>query len=192
MTRCSTVLSGHLIFAGMYFHIKLATGLEMESWQLLLSGRSAIQIPEEIKKSVVRLQAPNPNAPDGRTDVYLLGMSHVSQESVKAVRTLIEATKPEVINWYFSFESVNLDQQLSNYTYDHILLAIRWSLHIGINMIGAVNAAIVVSKLSVTSVYCFFSTLSFLPWAVSCWLCFNYLRVTFLYAYTYSAIFIEG
>ena len=36
------------------------------------------------------------NAADGETDVFVLGMSHVSRDSVKAVRSLIEAVRPEV------------------------------------------------------------------------------------------------
>lgn len=58
--------------------------------------REAVTIPSEIANSVVRLQAPNPDAPEGHTDVYVLGMSHVSKESVAAVRSLITAVKPEV------------------------------------------------------------------------------------------------
>ena len=60
--------------------------------------RVEAQIPDDIRNSVVHLKAANPDAPDSHTDVYLLGMSHVSQKSVQAVRSLIEATKPEVIS----------------------------------------------------------------------------------------------
>ncbi len=55
-----------------------------------------MSIPEELQNAVVRLTAPNDGAADGETDVYMLGMSHVSQESVKAVRSLIKAVRPEV------------------------------------------------------------------------------------------------
>lgn len=59
-------------------------------------SRRHVSIPEELRNSVVRLKAPNADAVDGETDVFVLGMSHVSQESVKAVRSLIEAVRPEV------------------------------------------------------------------------------------------------
>lgn len=45
---------------------------------------------------MVKLVAPNGSAPGGKTEVYILGMSHVSRKSVQAVRTLISAVRPEV------------------------------------------------------------------------------------------------
>ena len=45
---------------------------------------------------MVRLKAPNAQAAGGETDVFVLGMSHVSQESVDAVRSIIQAVRPEV------------------------------------------------------------------------------------------------
>lgn len=62
----------------------------------VFASRPEIVIPKEVQNSVVKLQAPNANAREGHTDVFVLGMSHVSHESVKAVRSLIESVKPEV------------------------------------------------------------------------------------------------
>lgn len=45
-----------------------------------------ITLPPSLQKSVAVLQAPNPTAPGGVTNVYVLGMSHVSQASVSQVR----------------------------------------------------------------------------------------------------------
>jgi hypothetical protein len=38
-----------------------------------------IALPESLRNNVAVLQAPNPTVPGGVTNVYLLGMSHVSQ-----------------------------------------------------------------------------------------------------------------
>lgn len=65
---------------------------------LLYRGESSVEVPTSIADSVVRLQAENPDAPDGHTDVYLLGMSHVSKASVNAVQALISAIRPEVLH----------------------------------------------------------------------------------------------
>ena len=53
-------------------------------------------MPAALANSVVRLEAANSRAPNGTTEVFLLGMSHVSKESVAAVRSLIAAVEPEV------------------------------------------------------------------------------------------------
>ena len=53
-------------------------------------------MPAALANSVVRLEAANSRAPNGKTEVLLLGMSHVSKESVAAVRSLIAAVRPEV------------------------------------------------------------------------------------------------
>lgn len=65
-------------------------------WTDFHTCRQEIEIPKPIANSVVRLRAPNSDAPEGHTDVYLLGMSHVSKESVEAVRSLVAAVRPEV------------------------------------------------------------------------------------------------
>lgn len=42
-------------------------------------------IPAHLANSVAVLEVPNPSAPGGKTAVYLLGISHVSQNSCNQV-----------------------------------------------------------------------------------------------------------
>jgi hypothetical protein len=54
------------------------------------------QLPPDVAKATALLEAPNPNAPGGKTQVYVLGVSHVSRVSCNQAKQLIRAVKPEV------------------------------------------------------------------------------------------------
>lgn len=58
---------------------------------------NAADLPPQLRNNVAVLDAPNPAAPGGKTKVFLLAMSHVSQRSLDDVRALIRATRPEVV-----------------------------------------------------------------------------------------------
>lgn len=88
----------HLLVQGVhsYSRVIMASQFGLDG---ICARRHTVELPAEIQNAVVKLQASNAAAPGGQTEVYILGMSHVSRESVKAVRSLIEAVKPEV-NFY--------------------------------------------------------------------------------------------
>lgn len=50
-----------------------------------------------IRIQVAVLDAPNPAAPGGRTTVYVLGMSHVSQRSCEDIEQLVRLVRPDVV-----------------------------------------------------------------------------------------------
>lgn len=58
---------------------------------------SAAELPEDLRKVTAVLTAQNPDAPGGRSLVYVLGMSHVSRRSVDQVQQLIRMVQPEVV-----------------------------------------------------------------------------------------------
>jgi len=47
--------------------------------------QQALELPPSLRNSVACLRVPNSEAPGGSTDVFLLGMSHVSKKSVQQV-----------------------------------------------------------------------------------------------------------
>jgi len=51
----------------------------------------------QILVQVAVLDAPNPAAPGGRTTVYVLGMSHVSQRSCEDIEQLVRLVRPDVV-----------------------------------------------------------------------------------------------
>lgn len=53
----------------------------------------AAELPEGLREVTAVLSAPNPDAPGGRTLVYVLGMSHVSRRSVEHVEQLIRMVR---------------------------------------------------------------------------------------------------
>lgn len=61
------------------------------------SATTSLQhLPQAIRNATAVLEAPNPAAPGGKTLVYVLGASHVSQVSCDQIKELIRAVKPEV------------------------------------------------------------------------------------------------
>ncbi|KAF5825547.1 hypothetical protein DUNSADRAFT_8818, partial [Dunaliella salina] len=57
----------------------------------------APELPPSLRNNVACLQVPNKEAPGGSTEVYVLGMSHVSKQSVDQVKELIRLVEPEVV-----------------------------------------------------------------------------------------------
>jgi len=55
------------------------------------------ELPPLLRNNVACLQVPNKEAPGGSTEVYVLGMSHVSKKSVDQVKELIRLVEPEVV-----------------------------------------------------------------------------------------------
>lgn len=56
----------------------------MPTMQAAAQG-GAVELPPSLRNNVAVLHVPNAEAPGGRTDVYLLAMSHVSKKSVQQV-----------------------------------------------------------------------------------------------------------
>lgn len=62
------------------------------------------QLPVELRDVTAVLSAPNPEAPQGRTLVYVLGMSHVSKRSLGHIEhliSLVSATHRRHLNGRF-------------------------------------------------------------------------------------------
>lgn len=55
------------------------------------------ELPEELRDVTAVLSVPNTHAPAGSTQVYLLGMSHVSKRSLQHIEQLISLVRPEVV-----------------------------------------------------------------------------------------------
>eukprot|EP00873_Tetraselmis_striata_P008711 jgi/Tetstr1/428975/TSEL_018950.t1 len=58
---------------------------------------SAAELGPSLENPVVVLEVANPQAPDGTTRVYLLGVSHVSKADCQKVEELIRVVRPEVV-----------------------------------------------------------------------------------------------
>lgn len=54
-------------------------------------------LPEELRDVTAVLSVPNAHAPTGSTQVYVLGMSHVSKRSLQHIEQLISLVRPEVV-----------------------------------------------------------------------------------------------
>jgi len=58
---------------------------------------SPYELPPELRNPVAVLQAKNPDAPGGATQVYVLGISHVAKSDCKRARDLIKLVKPDIV-----------------------------------------------------------------------------------------------
>ncbi|GMH40648.1 hypothetical protein BSKO_08552 [Bryopsis sp. KO-2023] len=58
---------------------------------------SLFDLPKHLREPVAIVEAKNPDAPGEKTTCYILGISHVSQNSCDQIEDLINAVEPEVV-----------------------------------------------------------------------------------------------
>ncbi|CAL5220498.1 g2527 [Coccomyxa viridis] len=57
----------------------------------------AVSLSPSLRRDTAVLQVHSPAAPGGKTQVYILGVSHVSRESCQEIQELIQAVRPDVV-----------------------------------------------------------------------------------------------
>jgi hypothetical protein len=65
--------------------IRHKKGLHKSMLQVRRQHMGPVELPPSLRNNVAVLNVPNEEAPGGNTEVFLLGMSHVSKKSVQQV-----------------------------------------------------------------------------------------------------------